>query len=185
MASCNSIRSLKGAVLWQLSIWFWDSLTSVLTKHPLAFAHDHAHTHTTESRPSLSTPCRANTLEKKHMLISAECGVRSVPWCGGSQSFIRSDRCERIWKELRLMSLFYLMIMQTHSAMGLNKTSLSGVKHADASLRFGSSDAFCALTKTCLKWPTRIWLAGFISRSKVHRFSLLCWENKHAFNTKY
>ncbi len=72
----------------------------MLTKHPLAFAYDHAHTHTPQRLPSLSTPWRANTLEKKHMLISAECAVRSVPWCGGSQSFIRSDRCERIWKRI-------------------------------------------------------------------------------------
>lgn len=58
-------------------------------------------------------------------------------------SFAQTDVRES-GKELRLMSLFYLMMMQTHPAMGRNKTSLSGIKHADASLRFGSSDAFCA-----------------------------------------
>ncbi len=72
----------------------------MLTKHPLAFAYDHARTHTAEASKSQHTLKGQHFRKETYAHLSGVWPFSSVPWCGGSQSFIRSDRCERIWKRI-------------------------------------------------------------------------------------
>jgi len=76
------------------------------------------------------------------MLVSAECGACGVPWCGEPRASFAQTDVRASEEQLGMMSVFYLMMVHTHPAMGPNRTRFSSVKHVETSLSFtfGSSD---------------------------------------------